>query len=293
MFRLRTTKTSNSFPCHAIFINDGPCQQQKQKQQYSTDSPSMVTLSNKNIFRVMAFCQGNHRSLVASPHRGQWRGTLVFFFICAWTNVGANNGDAIDFRRHCAHYDVTVLHQQPCTDSLSSTTPQKFVITKKKKKQNPTEYVLFMNLKYKSTVILNDARSSTTFLHYWQPVTLGKKPAIALIIMTSDRLSSLDSGTSATAVTNRFGSRICSKPTIAEVKNDICLTGCHNAFYSVKPCKTKNTKPECRRVFLWLILSHIITLRYKAMAAICKRYFQVYFSLKKCCLTPVSWKIVF
>ena len=126
---------------------------------------------------------------------------------------------------------------------------------KKKKKQNPTEYVLFLNLKCKSTVILNDGRSSIPFLHYWQPVTLGKKPAIVLIIMSADGLSSLDSGTSATTVTNRFGSRTCSKPTIAGVKNYICLTGGHNAFYSVKPCKTKNMKPECRRVIFWLISS--------------------------------------
>ena len=34
---------------------------------------------------------------------------LWFFFICAWTNDWANNGDAGDLRRHRAHYDVTVV----------------------------------------------------------------------------------------------------------------------------------------------------------------------------------------
>ena len=40
-----------------------------------------------------------------SPHKGQWRGALMFSFICAWVN----NGEAGDLRRHRAHYDVTVM----------------------------------------------------------------------------------------------------------------------------------------------------------------------------------------
>ena len=44
-----------------------------------------------------------------SPHTGQWRGALMFSLICAWTNSGANNGDAGDFRRHCAHYGVILI----------------------------------------------------------------------------------------------------------------------------------------------------------------------------------------
>ena len=33
----------------------------------------------------------------------------MFSLICAWTNNWANKGDATDFRRHRAHYDVTVI----------------------------------------------------------------------------------------------------------------------------------------------------------------------------------------
>ena len=58
---------------------------------------------------LLAFCVGIHRSPVNSPHKGQWRGALMFFFICAWTNNWANNGNAGDLRRHCAHYDVIVI----------------------------------------------------------------------------------------------------------------------------------------------------------------------------------------
>ena len=58
---------------------------------------------------LLALLGGMHRSLVDSPHKGQWRGALVFCLICAWTNGQANNRDAGDLRRHRAHYDVTEL----------------------------------------------------------------------------------------------------------------------------------------------------------------------------------------
>ena len=34
----------------------------------------------------------------------------MFSLICASTNGQANNRDAGDFKRHDAHYDVTVMH---------------------------------------------------------------------------------------------------------------------------------------------------------------------------------------
>ena len=46
---------------------------------------------------------------VKSPHKGMWRGALKFSLLCDWTNVWVNNPDASDFRRHRAHYDVTVM----------------------------------------------------------------------------------------------------------------------------------------------------------------------------------------
>ena len=58
------------------------------------------------------FVRGIHRSPVNSPHKGQWRGALVFSLICAWTNGWANHRDTVDLRRHCAHYDVTVMYMR-------------------------------------------------------------------------------------------------------------------------------------------------------------------------------------
>ena len=36
-------------------------------------------------------------------------GALRFSLICVWINGWVNNGEAGDFRRHHAHYDVTVM----------------------------------------------------------------------------------------------------------------------------------------------------------------------------------------
>ena len=55
------------------------------------------------------FVWGIHRSPVNSPHKGQWRGTLMFRLICAWINASVNKHEAGDLRGHRAHYDVTVM----------------------------------------------------------------------------------------------------------------------------------------------------------------------------------------
>ena len=55
------------------------------------------------------FVRGIHRSPADSPHKGQWRGALMFSLICAWTKGWTNNRDAGDVTRHRAHYDVTVM----------------------------------------------------------------------------------------------------------------------------------------------------------------------------------------
>ena len=68
----------------------------------------VMTSLNENIFRVTGPWRGkNHRSLVDSPHKSQWRGALKFSLI--WTNGWACNRDGGDLIRHRAHYDVTVI----------------------------------------------------------------------------------------------------------------------------------------------------------------------------------------
>ena len=64
-----------------------------------------VVIKWKRFPRYWPFVRGIHRSPVNSPHKGQWRGALMFSLICAWINGWVNNREA----GHRAHYDVTVM----------------------------------------------------------------------------------------------------------------------------------------------------------------------------------------
>ena len=63
----------------------------------------------KHFSRYWPFVRGIHRSPVNSPHKGQWRGALMFSLICAWINGSVNNREAGNLRSHHAHHDVTVM----------------------------------------------------------------------------------------------------------------------------------------------------------------------------------------
>ena len=63
----------------------------------------------KHFPRYWPFVWGIHRSPVNSPHKGQWRGALMFSLICAWINGWVNNREAGDLRCYRAHYDAIVM----------------------------------------------------------------------------------------------------------------------------------------------------------------------------------------
>ena len=83
--------------------------------------------------RYWPFVRGIHRSPANSPHKGQWRGALVFSLICTRINGWVNNGEAGDLRFHRVHYDVIVMpwchnhhpllycHGQACKVSIYGT----------------------------------------------------------------------------------------------------------------------------------------------------------------------------
>ena len=64
---------------------------------------SMMTSSNGNIFRVTGPLCGN------SPHKGPWRGALMYSLICVWINDWVNNRETGDLGRQRCHYDVIVM----------------------------------------------------------------------------------------------------------------------------------------------------------------------------------------
>ena len=59
---------------------------------------------------LLALCAGNSPVPVNSPHKGQWRGALMFTLICARINDWVNNREAGDLRRLLDHYDVSVMN---------------------------------------------------------------------------------------------------------------------------------------------------------------------------------------
>ena len=56
----------------------------------------------KHFPRYWPFVREIHRSPVNSPHKGQWRGALMFSLIYAWINDWVNNREAGDLRRYRA-----------------------------------------------------------------------------------------------------------------------------------------------------------------------------------------------
>ena len=64
----------------------------------------------ETFFALLALCVGNSPVPVNSPHKGQWRGALMFSLIYAWINDWVNNREAGDLRRRRGHYDYTVMN---------------------------------------------------------------------------------------------------------------------------------------------------------------------------------------
>ena len=62
---------------------------------------------------LLAVCAGNSPLPVNSPHKGQWRGALMFSLICAWINAWVNDREAGDLGRHRAHYDTIIMSRIP------------------------------------------------------------------------------------------------------------------------------------------------------------------------------------
>ena len=75
------------------------------KRKWSRWRHKMETFST-----LLAIYAGNSTVTDEFPHKGQWRRTLMFSFICAWINGWVNNSEAGDLRRHHTHYDVTAMN---------------------------------------------------------------------------------------------------------------------------------------------------------------------------------------
>ena len=98
----------------------------------------MMTSSNGNIFGITGSLCGD----LTGHRKGQWRGALMFSFICAWMNGWINNRKASDLWRHRAHYDVTVM------ENASSTQPQQITTQRDTHHVNNTMRCRFNAVKF-------------------------------------------------------------------------------------------------------------------------------------------------
>ena len=99
----RLQETRSVFIFQVIFAN--PIEWEKHLNPKMHDD----VMKWKHFPRYWPYVRGIHRSPVNSPHKGQWRGALMFSLIFAWINSWINNRAAGDLRRPLGHYDVSVM----------------------------------------------------------------------------------------------------------------------------------------------------------------------------------------
>ena len=78
-------------------------------------------IKGEHFPRYWPFVRGIHRSPVNSPHKGQWRGALIFSLICVWINGWVINGEAGDLRGYRAlwrHRDVQSILLSPYSSKI-------------------------------------------------------------------------------------------------------------------------------------------------------------------------------
>ena len=103
--------------CWVLYINDAivsSLNTMRPEQNYRRFADHDDVIKWKHFPRNWSVVRGIHRSPVNSPHKGQWRGALMFSLICVWINDWVNNREVGDLRRYAAHYDVIVMDASKC-----------------------------------------------------------------------------------------------------------------------------------------------------------------------------------
>ena len=75
----------------------------------------------KHFPRNWPFVRGIHRSPVNSPHKGQWRGALMFLWSTPWINGWVNHREAGDLRHHRAYHNVILMYYESGRTKTTST----------------------------------------------------------------------------------------------------------------------------------------------------------------------------
>ena len=104
----------------------------------------------KHFPRNWPFVREIHRSPVNFPHKGQWRGALMFSLIYAWIYDWVNNHEAGDLRRQHGHYDVIVM--------------SKLAVQNRNKTQQNARHIYILYIQCKDDV----RKQQPTSLSRWQ-----------------------------------------------------------------------------------------------------------------------------
>ena len=119
IIKMRRSYLYNGYPIHrkdGLYIKAGSSMRTIPASNVPMNWPSDICVIHYDVIkwehlpRYWPFVRGIHRSPVNSPHKGQWRGALMFSSICTRVNGWVNNGEAGDLRRHRAHYDVILMY---------------------------------------------------------------------------------------------------------------------------------------------------------------------------------------
>ena len=111
----------NYFSVRTIFHSTGCCKLPRWESSnvvcHAVRSITWWRHQMETFSALLALCAGNSPVPVNSPHKGQWRGALMFSFIYVWINDWVNNCEAGDLRRQRGHYDVNVMNKSRDTQN--------------------------------------------------------------------------------------------------------------------------------------------------------------------------------
>ena len=116
--RIKVSQYYQKGPSCLICPDNRPTCRGLKQISHTTDIGLDDVIKWKHFPRYWPFVRGIHRWPVDLPHKGQWRGALMFSLICAWINGWVNNHETGDLRRHCTHYDVIVMDKRKATVHL-------------------------------------------------------------------------------------------------------------------------------------------------------------------------------
>ena len=109
---------------------------------------------------LLAICAGNSPVPVNSPHKGQWRGALMFSFISVRINGWVNKRKAGDLRRYRAHYGVTVMVMRSvfCSNELDIPSRFSYIKANNKNSSAASKLEVLTVLYHRSTSVIWDNR---------------------------------------------------------------------------------------------------------------------------------------